>query len=244
MAEGAGGKTTLAGRLCRVMASAVIVHTDDIAWMHSRFGWDDLMIKGALGPLHAGREVHYQPPAWQPNGRTGHVDVATGTSTVIVEGVGASRRQLADLVDVAAWVQSDFDQARRLGWAVTSSIRDLTRSPRCSSGASGRLKRSRSWSTTGHGNERTSLSPPLRYWPTIRGPRWCSRRRCETHHYRHLIPGSSGLNDNLRPPLPDSLADHTTLVFLHGDPARIPPTDPTEQIRQSAGRQHLQGVVG
>jgi hypothetical protein len=29
--------------------------------------------------------------------------------------VGASRRELADLVDVAVWVQSDFDEARRLG---------------------------------------------------------------------------------------------------------------------------------
>ena len=57
------------------------------------------MLNGVLGTLHAGREVHYQPPAWQPNGRTGHIDVAAGASTVIVEGVGASRRQLANLVD-------------------------------------------------------------------------------------------------------------------------------------------------
>jgi len=167
--RGGGGKTTLAGRLCRVMAPAAVVHTDDIAWAHSRFGWDDLMLNGVLGTLHAGREVHYQPPAWQLNGRTGHIDVAAGASTVIVEGVGASRRQLANLVDVVVWVQSDFDQARRLGVAVTSSSSDLTRPWRCRTGASGRRKRSRSWSTTGHGNERTSLSPPLRYWPTIRG---------------------------------------------------------------------------
>ena len=113
--RGGGGKTTLAGRLCRVMAPAAVVHTDDIAWAHSRFGWDDLMLNGVLGTLHAGREVHYQPPAWQPNGRTGHIDVAAGASTVIVEGVGASRRQLANLVDVVVWVQSDVDQARRLG---------------------------------------------------------------------------------------------------------------------------------
>jgi ABC-type cobalamin/Fe3+-siderophores transport system ATPase subunit len=116
--RGGGGKTTLAGRLCRVMAPAAVVHTDDIAWAHSRFGWDDLMLNGVLGTLHAGREVHYQPPAWQPNGRTGHIDVAAGASTVIVEGVGASRRQLANLVDVVVWVQSDFDQARRLGGRV------------------------------------------------------------------------------------------------------------------------------
>jgi hypothetical protein len=33
---------------------------------------------------------------------------------VIIEGVGGSRRALAPLLDVAVWVQSDFDEARRL----------------------------------------------------------------------------------------------------------------------------------
>ena len=167
--RGGGGKTTLAGRLCRVMAPAAVVHTDDIAWAHSRFGWDDLMLNGVLGTLHAGREVHYQPPAWQPNGRTGHIDVAAGASTVIVEGVGASRRQLANLVDVVVWVQSDFDQARRLGVGRDVVDQGLDPAVALQNWREWEEEESRSWSTTGHGNERTSLSPPLRYWPTIRG---------------------------------------------------------------------------
>jgi len=53
------GKTTLADRLCQVLPGAAVVHTDDVAWAYSRFGWDDLMLAGILAPLHAGRDVHY-----------------------------------------------------------------------------------------------------------------------------------------------------------------------------------------
>jgi uridine kinase len=109
------GKTTLANRLCQVLPGAAMVHTDDVAWAHSRFGWDDLMLEGILEPLHAGQDVHYQPPAWRPHERSGYIDVSTDASTVIIEGVGASRRQVAHLVDVAIWVQSDLAGARGRG---------------------------------------------------------------------------------------------------------------------------------
>ena len=45
------GKTTLTERLRSAVPDAEVVHTDDIAWWHSRFGWDDLMIDGVLEPL-------------------------------------------------------------------------------------------------------------------------------------------------------------------------------------------------
>jgi hypothetical protein len=113
--RGASGKSTLAERLRLSVPGAQVVHTDDIAWAHSRFGWDDLMIGGALGPLHRGESVHYQPPAWGRHGREGHVDVAATTPLVIVEGVGASRRELTHLIDAAVWVQSDWVEAERRG---------------------------------------------------------------------------------------------------------------------------------
>jgi uridine kinase len=113
--RGGGGKTALAERLCRAMRPAAVVHSDDVAWEHSRFGWDDLMIAGVLQPLHAGNPVHYRPPAWDRNGRKGHIDVSADASTVIVEGVGVARRELAPLVDVVVWVQSDFAEAKRRG---------------------------------------------------------------------------------------------------------------------------------
>jgi hypothetical protein len=113
--RGGGGKTALAERLRRVMGSAAVVHSDDVAWAHSRFGWDDLMIAGVLEPLRAGEPVHYRPSGWEKDGRAGHLDVAAGLSTVLIEGVGVSRQVLLPFVDVAIWVQSDFVEAKRRG---------------------------------------------------------------------------------------------------------------------------------
>lgn len=113
--RGAGGKTTLAERLRAVTPGADVVHTDDIAWWHSRFGWDDLMIAGVLEPLHRRESVHYQPPAWAPRNRSGHIDVSAAAPLVIIEGVGASRREVVPLIDAATWVQSDFVEAERRG---------------------------------------------------------------------------------------------------------------------------------
>jgi hypothetical protein len=109
------GKTTFAERLRIAVPGAEVVHSDDIAWWHSRFGWDDLMLDGVLEPLHRGESVHYQPPAWPSHGRAGQIDVSAEASVVIVEGVGSARRELSHLLDAAVWVQSDFDEAKRRG---------------------------------------------------------------------------------------------------------------------------------
>src|SRR5580700_4137258 len=66
-----GGKTTLAGRLQDVVAGSAIVHTDDIAWWHSRFGWADLLIDGVLLPARAGQPVTFRPPQWDQRQRPG-----------------------------------------------------------------------------------------------------------------------------------------------------------------------------
>lgn len=114
--RGGGGKTTLAERLRARVPDAVVVHTDDVAWGHSRFGWADLLIGGILEPLHRGASVSYRPPGWEPAGRDGHLDIPAAP-LVVIEGVGASRREVTGLIDAAVWVQSDFAEARRRGLA-------------------------------------------------------------------------------------------------------------------------------
>jgi hypothetical protein len=109
------GKSTVADVLARAMGRCVIVHTDDVAWWESFFGWDSLMAAGILGPVRAGAAVRYRPPAWTARAREGAIEVPAGTSVVIVEGVGASRRSLGHLVDARVWVQSDYAEARRRG---------------------------------------------------------------------------------------------------------------------------------
>jgi hypothetical protein len=58
------GKTTLALRIIHAVPGAVVIHTDDIAWEHSRFGWADLLVDGILVPVSQGRSVSYRPPRW------------------------------------------------------------------------------------------------------------------------------------------------------------------------------------
>ena len=111
------GKSTLANRLCHLIPNCAVVHTDDIAWHHSFFGWSDLMIEGILRPLQAGKAVHYRPPGWDSHGRSGAIDIAQGLDVVMIEGVGASRTELAPWIDRSVWVQSDYEEAERRGIA-------------------------------------------------------------------------------------------------------------------------------
>jgi hypothetical protein len=108
------GKSTLADRLAGVVGGAV-VHVDDVAWHAPMFGWSSLLVEGVLEPVRRGMAVSYRPPAWDEHGRAGAIEVEG--SLVIVEGVGAGRRELAGLVDVLVWVQSDFAEAERRGIA-------------------------------------------------------------------------------------------------------------------------------
>jgi len=107
------GKTTLAGRLRDVVARSIVVHTDDIAWWHSRFGWADLLIDGVLLPAHTGQPVAFRPPQWDQRQRPGAIEVPAGCPLLIIEGVGAARRETTRLADVAIWVQSDEREAER-----------------------------------------------------------------------------------------------------------------------------------
>lgn len=105
------GKTTLAARLSRVQAAAV-VHTDDVAWWHSRFGWTDRLVRGVVAPFKAGNAVSYRPPEWEERRREGSIEVGSEVSILIIEGVGSSRRDLSDWLDGSLWVQAD-DEVRR-----------------------------------------------------------------------------------------------------------------------------------
>jgi hypothetical protein len=108
-----GGKTTLAERICRIFPGSAVVHTDDIAWEHSRFGWADLLIEGILAPVHEGQAVSFRPPRWVERGREGSIDVPASCPLLVVEGVGAGRAEAAHLIDSLIWVQFDEREAER-----------------------------------------------------------------------------------------------------------------------------------
>ena len=109
----ANGKSTFADRVASVLPRTSVVHTDDIAWWHSRFGWDDLLVAGVLEPLRQGKPVDYRPPAWDARHRAGSITVPAGAAWVVIEGVGSGRRCLAEHLDGVVWVQTDVELARR-----------------------------------------------------------------------------------------------------------------------------------
>lgn len=109
------GKSTLARCLEATLASAAIVETDDLAWNEPMFEWSALARTGVLAPFRESRGVYFRPPAWGMHDRSGQIEVASTVETLILEGVGAARRSLADLVDVSVWVQSDHETAEERG---------------------------------------------------------------------------------------------------------------------------------
>ena len=106
------GKTTLAGRLAAAVPGAVVVHTDDVAWWHAALDRVELLVDGVLAPVRRGAAVSYRPPNWDERGRPSAIEVPVGASLVVIEGVGAGRRELTGLVDGVVWVQSPGRYAR------------------------------------------------------------------------------------------------------------------------------------
>ena len=59
--------------------------------------------------------MSFRPPAWRERNRAGAIEVPQGRELLIVEGAGAARREVMDLVDALVWVQSDMAEAERRG---------------------------------------------------------------------------------------------------------------------------------
>ena len=108
------GKTALANGLAALDRGTAVVHTDDLAWHHSFFGWADLLIDHLVTPVHEGRlPIRYRPSAWVQRGRPGAITIPDGTSAVLVEGVGVARRELRPWLDAVVWVHARAEVGRR-----------------------------------------------------------------------------------------------------------------------------------
>lgn len=68
--------------------------------------WNAHLIDGVLRPLQRGEPVRYRPPAWERFERPGAIEISAGVATLIMEGVGASRRSLRDEIDISVWVET------------------------------------------------------------------------------------------------------------------------------------------
>src|ERR1700730_11421312 len=108
------GKTTLARGLAALDSGIAVLHTDDLAWHHSLFDWDQQLIDHVLAPLRRGDvPIVYRPPAWVERDRPGAISISAVAAAVLVEGIGSCRREVRSFLDAMVWVHARPDVARR-----------------------------------------------------------------------------------------------------------------------------------
>ncbi len=62
-------------------------------------------------PFHRGELVSFRPPGWAGHGRQGSIQVPAGCPVLIIEGVGAGRSEVSELIGAMVWVQADQQEA-------------------------------------------------------------------------------------------------------------------------------------
>ena len=101
------GKTTLAARIGEAIPGSAVVHTDDIAWAHSRFGWADLRIcQHMLTTVKRQHMLTVMESALAITEAASGSDPDTGLRAV------AALRALTERLEIL-----QVDNARRLGWS-------------------------------------------------------------------------------------------------------------------------------
>jgi uridine kinase len=83
-----------------------VLHTDDLAWNHGVFSWDELLINEVLPVLRERRALRYRPPAWLAHGRDGAITLGSNRDFMIIEGVGASQSSVRPELDATIWLET------------------------------------------------------------------------------------------------------------------------------------------
>lgn len=99
------GKSTFADRLARALTSAPIVHTDDFASWDHPFDWFPRLRAQVVEAFASGGAGRYQRYDWVRREFADWVDVPAAP-VVLVEGVGAARREITAAVAFAIWIET------------------------------------------------------------------------------------------------------------------------------------------
>lgn len=108
------GKSTIATLLAGALGGTAIVSTDDLASHERLFEWWPVLVADVFEPLSMGRAGHYRPYDWSSRdyGEPRPVSMA---AVLVVEGVGAGRRELARWLSYLIWVDADVTAAHERG---------------------------------------------------------------------------------------------------------------------------------
>jgi len=108
------GKTTFAGRLAAALGGAPVVHLDDLATHAEPFGWVGRLREQVLEPLARGQDAEHRVYDWVLR-RFEETRPVPAAPVVLVEGVGAGRRELRPWLARLVWMELDAHSARARG---------------------------------------------------------------------------------------------------------------------------------
>ncbi|MFJ8039685.1 uridine kinase [Kitasatospora sp. NPDC096147] len=108
------GKTTFADRLAAALGGAPVVHLDDLATHAEPFGWPERLRAQVLEPLAHGRTAVHGVYDWVER-RFATTRQIPPAPVVLVEGVGAGRRELRPHLAALVWMDLDQATARARG---------------------------------------------------------------------------------------------------------------------------------
>ncbi|MEU0308264.1 uridine kinase family protein [Streptomyces cyaneofuscatus] len=98
------GKSTFAGRLAEALGGAPVLHLDDLATHEELFGWVGRLRDQVLLPLARGESARYAPYDWTER-RFGPARTLEPAPVVLVEGVGAGRREVRPWLAALCWME-------------------------------------------------------------------------------------------------------------------------------------------
>ncbi len=105
---GGAGKSTFAARLAAALGDAPAIHTDDFAAWDVPIEWFPRLREQVVEPLTAGRPGRYQRYDWVRRELAEWHDVPPAP-VIILEGVSAARREIAEQLAFAVWIETPAD---------------------------------------------------------------------------------------------------------------------------------------
>lgn len=107
--HGGSGKTTLAASLAKQL-NAEIIHTDDFASWDVPFEWHNKLIENVFKPIELGaKTLNYPCSKWWADHKPEPITNQAVTPIMIVEGVGALRRELRAYLSFGIYVDTPDD---------------------------------------------------------------------------------------------------------------------------------------
>ncbi|AXK33328.1 hypothetical protein DVA86_12355 [Streptomyces armeniacus] len=104
------GKTGFSARLARALGGAPVLHLDDVASHDALFDWTARIRTEVIGPLSRGAPARYGKYDWHRREFT-RAGEFPPRPAVLVEGVGAGRRELRPWLAAVLWMDLPRDES-------------------------------------------------------------------------------------------------------------------------------------